>query len=255
MKSIKINNERISYEDIGEGLPIIFIHPPGMGRKVFYEQKALANHFRIILPDLAGHGDSSYHVESEVSVEQFGQDIIEFMNQLNIAAAVLFGYSSGGSIAQYLAIHFPLRVQALILSGGYPIVDHWRIKNEHRLGVFAAKKSKKLLATALSIDHTKDPQFRRVLKEHMYKANPDVWSKYYYAVMHYNCKEDLAKINAPVLLLYGSRSDIFNAYIKTYKKELADVEVFVIRGESHQLPTRQPSYVNQIITGYLMNRQ
>lgn len=255
MKSIVSNDERICYEDIGEGIPIIFLHPPGMGRKVFYEQKALSKHFRIILPDLPGHGDSSYNVEREVSVERFGEDIIELMNQLTITAAVIFGYSSGGAIAQYLAIHHPNRVHTLILSGGYPIVDHWMIKNEHRLGVFIAKNGKKLLSTSLAIAHTKDRQLRRELKEHMLKANPNVWSKYYYDVMHFNCKDDLAKITAPVLLMYGSRSDSFNTYIKTYKKVLADVEIFVIKGESHQLPTRQPSYVNQIITGYLMNRQ
>lgn len=255
MKSIVVNDERICYEDMGEGIPIIFLHPPGMGRKVFYEQKALSKHFRIILPDLPGHGDSSYNVEREVAVERFGEDIIEFMNGLNITAAVIFGYSSGGAIAQYLAIHHPSRVHTLILSGGYPIVDRWMIKNEHRLGVYTATKSKNLLANVLAISHTKDRQFRRELKEHMYKANHHVWAKYYYDVMHFNCKEDLVKITAPVLLMYGSRADMFKTYIKTYKKELADVEIFVIKGESHQLPTRQPSYVNQIITGYLLNRQ
>jgi pimeloyl-ACP methyl ester carboxylesterase len=255
MKSIVVNDERICYEDIGEGIPIVFIHPPGMGRKVFYEQKALSKHFRIILPDLPGHGDSSYNVEREVSVERFGEDIIEFMNCLNITAAVIFGYSSGGAIAQYLTIHHPSRVHTLILSGGYPLVDHWMIKNEHRLGVFIATNGKKLLANVLAISHTKDRPYRKVLVEHMYKANHQVWAKYYYDVMLFNCKNDLEKITAPVLLMYGSKADPFNTYIKTYKKELADVEIFVINGESHQLPTRQPSYVNQIITGYLFNRQ
>ncbi|WP_066054561.1 alpha/beta fold hydrolase [Robertmurraya korlensis] len=255
MQSMTLKGELICYDDIGEGLPIIFLHPPGMGRKVFDRQKMLSKHFRILLPDLAGHGDSSYNVTREVTVERYGEDIIEFMNQLEITAAVLFGYSSGGAIAQYLAIHHPSRVHTLILSGGYPIVDHWTIKNEHRLGVFFASKSKKLMSAGLAFAHTKDPELRRLLKEHMLKSNPLVWSKYYYDVMHFNCKDGLAKITAPVLLMYGSKSDVFNTYIKTYKKELADVEIFIIKGESHQLPTRQPSYVNQIITGYLLNKQ
>jgi pimeloyl-ACP methyl ester carboxylesterase len=31
-----IDGKKIAYDDLGEGTPVIFIHPPGMGRKVFY---------------------------------------------------------------------------------------------------------------------------------------------------------------------------------------------------------------------------
>ena len=43
MPSIKMNiNQHMFYEEYGDGSPIIFIHPPGMGRKVFVYQQYLS---------------------------------------------------------------------------------------------------------------------------------------------------------------------------------------------------------------------
>lgn len=85
------------YEEYGQGIPIIFIHPPGMGRKVFYYQRLLSKHFRVIFPDLSGHGDSD-HIDQPASISYYANEIAQFMDALHIDKAVLFGYSAGGLI-------------------------------------------------------------------------------------------------------------------------------------------------------------
>ncbi|MDF0729028.1 alpha/beta hydrolase [Cytobacillus sp. S13-E01] len=254
MHTVEINNEQMAYEDIGTGTPILFIHPPGMGRKVFYEQKPLSKHFRLLIPDLVGNGDSSYYGESGITIRRFAEDIITLLDRLQLSSVVLFGYSAGGTIAQFLSIHHPSRVKALILSGGYPVVDNFALKNEHRLGIVAVEKNKRLLAKVLAFSHTKDKSYRKTLREHMYKSDTSVWSKFYLESYQFNCKEEIIGLKIPVLLLYGSKSDAMNTYIKFYKKHLTNQQLYVIKGESHQLPTRQPNHVNQIITGYLLNQ-
>ncbi|WP_078548560.1 alpha/beta fold hydrolase [Litchfieldia alkalitelluris] len=92
MHKALINNESIAYEDHGSGTPLLLIHPPGMGQKVFYEQSSLANHFRLIIPDLAGQGDSSYNGNSEISIRRFSMDLIALLDYLNIKSAVIFGF-------------------------------------------------------------------------------------------------------------------------------------------------------------------
>jgi pimeloyl-ACP methyl ester carboxylesterase len=248
-----INHENIVYEDLGSGVPIIFIHPPGMGRKVFYKQKPLSQHFRLIIPDLVGQGDSSYNHKSEISIKRFAEDIIGLMDELSLPSSVVFGYSAGGTIAQYLCIQYPSRVKALILSGGYPIVDNFTLKNEHRLGMLAVEKSKKFLSSILAFSHTKDKTYRGILKKHMYKSNTVVWSKFYSESLHFNCKEAIKGMTLPVLLMNGSKSDSINTYIKFYKRNLPNQQTHVIKGETHQLPTKQPHQVNSIITNFLLN--
>jgi pimeloyl-ACP methyl ester carboxylesterase len=252
MKRATINQEDIAFEDIGSGTPILFIHPPGMGRKVFYEQKTLSAHFRIILPDLVGQGDSTFTTYSEISIKRYSKDIIGLMDHLEIDSAVIFGYSSGGCMAQDLTIHYPNRVKALIMSGGYPVVDHFILKNQHRIGIMTAKRNKELLSKALAFAHTKDRSYRKILKEHMYKANKEVWTKSYIDSLHFNCKDKIKDIYTPTLLLYGGLADPAYPYIKFYEEHLVNKEIHVISGATHQLPTKESKKINPIIKNFVL---
>ncbi len=106
------SKKHLYYEEYGQGIPIIFVHPPGMGRKVFYYQRLLSEHFRVIFPDLSGHGDSD-HADQPVSISYYANEILQFIDALHIDKAVLFGYSAGGLIAQLSAL--PVRTKYLIL--------------------------------------------------------------------------------------------------------------------------------------------
>ncbi|MBM7661938.1 pimeloyl-ACP methyl ester carboxylesterase [Bacillus mesophilus] len=251
MQVVTINNEQIAYEDIGSGEPIIFIHPPGMGRVVFEKQKPLSNQYRMIIPDLVGQGDSTFDGKSSISVKRFAKDIIELMDVLRIQKAVIFGYSAGGIITQFLGIHYPERIRALIISGAYPIVDNFTLKTEHQLGVYAIKKSKKFLSSVLAVSHTKNKVFRKNLKNHMMKSNSDVWGKYYIESLKFNCKNEINKIQMPVLILYGSKADYINMYNKFYKKHLPSLRVHFVQNESHQIPTRRSEEVNKVAISFL----
>lgn len=252
MKIATINQENIAFEDIGTGTPIVFVHPPGMGRKVFYEQKSLSAHFRIILPDLVGQGDSTSTTKSKISFKRYSEDIIGLMDHLELSSAVIFGYSSGGSIAQYLSIHYTDRVKALILSGGFPVVDHFILKNQHRLGVITAKRNKEFLSKALAFAHTKDKLYREILKEHMYKADKDVWSDSYLESLQFNCKDEIKNIHIPSLLLYGGLADQAHTYIKFYEDNLVNKDIHVIKGATHQLPTKESKKINPIIKDFVL---
>src|SRR5438045_3857631 len=123
MPSIKMNdNQSLFYEEYGEGNPIIFIHPPGMGRKVFDYQQDLSDHMRVIMPDLSGHGESDT-VEQRVSIPFYAHEIVHLMDVLHIDKAMICGYSAGCLIAQHISLIFPERVILMILAGAYPEVD------------------------------------------------------------------------------------------------------------------------------------
>jgi pimeloyl-ACP methyl ester carboxylesterase len=251
MKTVLMNGEKMAYEEIGSGLPIIFIHPPGMGRVVFYEQKPLSQKFRLILPDLIGHGDSSYDGKSDVTIRRFSDDIRNLMDHLLIDKAVIFGYSAGGTIAQEFCIHNQDRVLALIMSGGFPSVDHFILKNEHRIGIYTVKNNQIFLANVLAMSHTKDKAYQAILREHMYKANKQVWAKFYEESLHYNCRTHLKGLAIPVLLMYGSKSDAINKYSRFYKKNLYNHKIRFIKGARHQLPTKEPNKLNKIVSNFL----
>jgi pimeloyl-ACP methyl ester carboxylesterase len=64
--------------------------------------------------DLRGHGQSELG-EADGSLRQLSQDLLAFMNAITLDAAVLAGFSLGGTIAMRTAIDDPNRVLGLAL--------------------------------------------------------------------------------------------------------------------------------------------
>ena len=166
MPTCQLAYGELFYEDAGAGIPIIFLHPPGMGRVVFRYQMALSNKFRVILPDLSGHGDSTA-ISSSVSIKIYADEVLELIDFLNLDKVVLCGYSSGGSVAQEFALTYPDRTAAVILSGGFAKVESAVLRYEHLLGMYMVRLSPKTLAKVIATAHTHDKMYRNELIQHM----------------------------------------------------------------------------------------
>lgn len=225
---------QLSYFDKGEGIPIVMIHPPGFGYKVFYRQFPLTDYFRLIIPDLSGHGNSFVY-KVEPKIDDFVEEINALLNRLDLRSVYLFGYSSGGSVAQAFAIKYPYRVEGLILSGAYPKVSSTIFNLEHRIGIVLAKNNPKLLSTLLSKTHGIDQHSTTELYWYLRKTNPSVWAHFYREALYYNCVSQLQHLSMPLLLLYGTLADPVNKHCRYYKRYLNPEIVFFNKG-THQLP-------------------
>lgn len=73
--------------------------------------------WRIVAPDLPGHGgtDAPTGRMPEVAL-----DLVALLDQLEIAQALVIGYSMGGRLALHLAVAAPERVRALVVIGATP---------------------------------------------------------------------------------------------------------------------------------------
>lgn len=239
---------KIYFEDQGRGVPIVFVHPPAMGRKAFYFQSQLSQHFRVIFPDLSGHGDTKGPFQ-DVSVTGYANEIKALLDHLNISKAVICGYSSGGIVAQEFAILFPDRTRAVILSGGFPEVQSMGFKYEHIAGMYFVKEHPKFLAWLIAKSHTDDKKVSHEIYTHMLKANQTTWFQFYEQSLHYSCVDRLNQLKAPLFLMYGSR-DLVNQHLRTYKR-YTNFQSTIIKGVSHQLPTKKWELFNQIITNFV----
>lgn len=246
------NHKHISYEDLGSGKPVIFIHPPGMGRHVFYHQRKLSEKMRVILPDLSGHGDSSRINVNDVSVRYYSEELIEFLDNLKIEKAVFCGYSAGGAIAQYISSHHPERLNGIILFGGYPAVLNLTLRLEHKIGMYMVKNHRSMLTKMLAISHTKNQGYQQLLISHMNKAQGGAWYKYYHEVLNINLRNDIKRIDIPLLLMYGTKSDSINQYHSFFKARTSQHRIVFIKHSSHQIPTKRWNVANEEISQFIL---
>lgn len=244
----------IYYETYGTGTAILFIHPPAMGHVTFKRQRPLAEQFQVITIDLRGNGRSG-NKATKITMSLIVEDILAVINEIGVEKIVICGYSNGGSIAQEFALSYSERVAGLILCGGFSEVNSFLLKNEFRLGIYAAKfKLMKLMAFALANGHAKTKIFKMELKDYVKKTDPEVLMNMYNEGLHYKSTNRLHELTVPLLLVYGANDYYVHHYQKTFLKKVPDVDIVYISNAKHQLPTKNSLELNKIITNFMKRK-
>lgn len=105
------------YETHGHGDPLLLLHGFGGSGRVWNPYISdLTNHYRVIVPDLRGHGRSTNPLD-EFTHRQSARDISVLLDRLDIREVRAMGISTGGMTLLHLATHEPARVEAMILIG------------------------------------------------------------------------------------------------------------------------------------------
>lgn len=105
------------------GQPLLLIHGFGASKENWvYITRKLGRRFRVIVPDLAGFGNSEFYPDADYRLAAQADRIAELCDQLGLGAAMVVGSSMGGGIAAQLAARHPAKVLALMLmnSAGAP---------------------------------------------------------------------------------------------------------------------------------------
>ncbi len=108
-----------SYVEQGaEGdVPLVLLHAWGESRRAFAPFLShLPPGVRAVAPDQRGHGDAD-KPRVGYSLPDLAEDATAFLDALEVSAAVLVGASSGGYVAQQVAVAHPERVAGLVLAG------------------------------------------------------------------------------------------------------------------------------------------
>ena len=98
------------YQEKGNKEPFILLHGNGEDGTYFkHQMEYFSDRYRMIALDTRGHGKSPRGVAS-FSIEQFSDDLNEFMVSQGISKTVILGFSDGANIAMRFAIKYPNKV-------------------------------------------------------------------------------------------------------------------------------------------------
>jgi 2-succinyl-6-hydroxy-2,4-cyclohexadiene-1-carboxylate synthase len=106
----------------GAGAPLMLLHGfTGCAGSWAHVQPALAARFKLIMPDLTGHGRTDSPPDpARYRMEHCVEDLIAILDALDVERTHLLGYSMGGRVALAAAIEHPARVASLILESASP---------------------------------------------------------------------------------------------------------------------------------------
>lgn len=97
-------------------IPLLLLHAWAESRKSFDRLIPLLPGCRIYAPDLRGQGDADKPATGYSLTEQ-AEDAAAILEALDVPRAVVVGSSSGGYVAQQLAVAHPGKMTALVLVG------------------------------------------------------------------------------------------------------------------------------------------
>ena len=115
--TVSINDFEMYYEIYGEGTPLVLLHGffgSGVNWEPYIEY--LSEHYRLIIPDLRGHGAST-NPASQFTHKQSALDVFALLDKLQIGRFKAMGISTGGMTLIHMATQQPDRVEAMILIG------------------------------------------------------------------------------------------------------------------------------------------
>jgi len=181
--SNKVDSFGTSYylNKIGEKNPIVFIHGVGLTKEIWEPQINFFKDYNTLTYDLLGHGKTPLN-KSQLSFEDFSDQLFNLINELNFNKINLVGFSLGALIAKHFSAKHDDRLNSLIIHASiYKRTEEQKRVVQNRFEV--AKTNRPA---------SKQTALRRWLSENFIKKNPDVYKKIY-SILEKNNRTDFLK--------------------------------------------------------------
>ncbi|MCK1981478.1 MULTISPECIES: alpha/beta fold hydrolase [Peribacillus] len=252
MPMLDVNGISLYYSVKGNGVPIVFIHPPVLTSVNFqYQMEELSKEFKVITFDIRGHGRSQYS-RLPVTYPRIIEDIKHLLDHLKIKKAIICGYSTGGSIVLEYLLSCADRALGGIVIGGMSEVKDKYLKQKISLGISLAKKDAvPILAFSISWSNSNTENLFNKMFNEALKGDARNIEQYYHYSLQYNCTHQLEKINLPILLIYGKKDKPLYPYANLLHEKLPCAELKFIDHAKHQIPTKAANDLNESIKHFI----
>jgi 3-oxoadipate enol-lactonase len=260
MPRIISGDAEIFYTAVGDGPPLVLLHPfPSHHEMWMPAAQALITRYRVILPDLRGHGDSGLG-EGLATMEKHASDIALVMDDADVKRAPLVGNSIGG----------------------YAIFEFWRRHRQRvsALGLCNTKagadspeaRENRLRAAADVMEHGTEAFFQDLVRKLVGKTTcttrPDLvegalhmmrkMSRENVAMVQRGMAErldstDILKtIDVPTLIITGDEDLLTGvAEAETMRRNIANSQMAVIPKAGHYSPWERPEEVGQTLRKFM----
>jgi 3-oxoadipate enol-lactonase len=229
--------------------PLLFVHCWGVSSgafSAFFDR--LAEHYRVIAPDLPGFGRSPAS-GTAVTYEAYADVLASVLTELGIERAHVAGLSMGGGIALTFAARHPRRVRTLVLMAptGCPDVSLPRL---------ACNRLLELAEQALSPAQLqgKGPVARSFAANLL--RHPATLAATLRMVASCNILEAAQRVTVPTLLLWGGRDRTIPARLAArFIDRLPGARLQIMPEGFHEMATGRPGETARIMHRFIAQAQ
>ena len=170
-----------SLHKINEKSPIVFIHGVGLSKEIWEPQINFFKNYNTLAYDLLGHGKTPLN-KSELSFEDFSEQLLNLIDELNFDKIHLVGFSLGALIARHFSFKHNDRLKSLLIHASiYKRTEEQKRVVKNRFEVAKTEKPA-----------SKHAALRRWLSEDFIKKKPEIYKKIY-SILEKNNPADFLK--------------------------------------------------------------
>jgi len=252
----------LAFDDNGPGPVVVLLHGFPLDRSMWkYQVETVGSMYRVITPDLRGHGQTAAP-EGIYPIEDLAGDVIDTLDALKITEPiVLGGLSLGGYVALALAVRHPKRLRALMLMDTKAEADSpdaaaqrerlaAQVEASGDVGpVVAAMLPRFFAAPTLEAR----PEVVARVDERMRRASPlGVVGTLRGMAGRPDRSGDLGRITIPTLVLGGSADAITPPDgMRQLAESLPNARYVEVPDAGHLAPLENPAFVNRAILEFL----
>ena len=241
----EINNVKLYYEITGSGKPLLYMHG-GLSSSLDFSEyiPEFSKEYMVITFDRRGHG-RSYDNGDPFSYSAMGETANSLLEYLGIESAYVIGWSDGGVVGFHLASKHPSKVKKLIAVGANYLVTG------------LTDESVEWIKTQLTPESISQsfPQVEQGFKS--MNPNPENFANFInksremWLTDPYIPKEELVKIEIPVLLAAGDTDSIKLEHTAEMRSLLSNSRLCILPNTSHFVFALKNEIVIKIFNNFL----
>ena len=249
----------IGYEDVGKGLPIVFLHGFPHDRSLWAPQLgALMDRGRCIAPDMRGFGESE--VRGPYTMNRYADDVVALLDSLHIERAVIAGLSMGGYIAFAFWRRHRARVRGLVLADTRAGVDNTegRAKRRAMIDTVQAEGIEPLVDAQVTgmlgkTTREKHPELADFVKRMLARAPAEgVVGALEAMIARPDSTETLATIDVPTLIVVGDE-DVLTppGDARAMHEAIRGSRLEILAGAGHLSNLERPAAFNHVVSEFV----
>lgn len=258
----------LEFDDQGNGPAIVFLHGWSLGKEAFDRQRrALSERYRIVVPDMRGHGNSAPFDNGD-GISTLAGDLERLLVELGLEDVILVGWSMGALVAWQTAegpqrgrIRGIVTIDMVprVLNGAgwqhglragthlYDVdIDLTKMRDDWR--AFTRAYVPMVFASGMAIE-------RRTLIDEMLEhvADNDLASmtNLWQALVHADYVDTVQRLDVPTLITYGALSQIYTEEAAAWMDEhMPRSRRLCFSGSGHAPHLEEPREFNQALVDF-----
>jgi pimeloyl-ACP methyl ester carboxylesterase len=265
-QSVQAGDTNWVYYEGGQGPTIVLLHGFAANKEVWLKvAPMLTAHFRVVIPDLPGWGESSRIAGASYNIDNQAARLSDFVQTLHLQHALFVGHSMGGAIAGVYAADHPQDVAELAL------VDSFGLKfkeNDFAKEAMAGKdpfiyddRAGFVRATSLAFEHVPDIPGRFIdvfvqdnIKNRSFIEN--TFNELREPAQTTSLQDRLDKLTMPTLGLWCRNDKIIDiSALDTLRNGLTHapaISTSILNGCNHMPQMEKPQEFSQVLTSFVL---